>query len=67
MKTGGHLARPGACTYELEAEVLTLQYSKDYSKVSSQTTLEYLFDPDTYDMNDPELLTSNYTMEPIEL
>ena len=42
---------------------MTLQYSKDYSKVASQTNLEYIFDPDTYEMKDPTLLTESYSME----
>ena len=63
MKTGSQLILPGTCDYELLAEILTLQYSKDYSKVSSQTHLDYVFDPDTYDMKDPTLLTDNYSME----
>ena len=42
---------------------MTLQYSKDYSKVASQTNLEYIFDPDTYEMKDLTLLTDNYCME----
>ena len=63
MKTGGQLILPNTCNYVLLAEILTLQYSKDYSKVSSQTHLEYVFDPDTYDMKDPTLLTDNYSME----
>ena len=42
---------------------MTLQYSKEYSKVASQTNLEYIFDPDTFDMKDPTLLTESYSME----
>ena len=42
---------------------MTLQYSKEYSKVVSQTNLEYIFDPDTYEMKDPTLLTESYSME----
>ena len=49
------------------AEILTLQYSKEYSNVASQTNLEYIFDPDTYDLNDPTLLTESYSMELDEL
>ena len=49
------------------AEILTLQYSKEYSNVASQTSLEYIFDPDTYDLNDPTLLTESYSMELEEL
>ena len=49
------------------AEILTLQYSKEYSKVTDQTSLEYIFDPDTYDLNDPTLLTESYNMELEEL
>jgi len=45
------------------AEILTLQYSKDYSKVTTQTNLEYIFDPDQYDMKDTTLLTDNYSLE----
>ena len=63
MKTQGQLVLPGTSDYELVAEILTLQYSKDYSKVASQTNLEYIFDPDTYEMKDPTLLTESYTME----
>ena len=55
VKTEGQLALPGISDYELMAEILTLQYSKDYSKVASQTSLEYIFDPDTYDIKDPTL------------
>ena len=63
MKTEAQLILPGTSDYELVAEILTLQYSKEYSKVASQTNLEYIFDPDTYDMKDPTLLTENYSME----
>ena len=49
------------------AEILTLQYSKEYSNVADQTSLEYIFDPDTYDLNDPTLLTESYSMELEEL
>ena len=63
MKTEGQLILPGTSYYELDAEILTLQYSKDYSKVASQTNLEYIFDPDTYEMKDPTLLTESYKME----
>ena len=45
------------------AEILTLQYSKEYSNVTDQTSLEYIFDPDTYSLNDPTLLTESYSME----
>ena len=45
------------------AEILTVQYSKDYSKVSDQANLEYIFDPDKYDLKDPTLLTENYNLE----
>ena len=45
------------------AEILTLQYSNDYSKLACQTCLEYIFDPDTYDMKDPTLLTESYSIE----
>jgi len=45
------------------AEILTLQYSKDYSKVTTQTDLEYVFDPDKFDIKDTTLLTDNYSLE----
>ena len=45
------------------AEILTLQYSKDYSKVTTQTNLEYIFDPDKFDIKDATLLTDNYSLE----
>ena len=63
VKTEGQLILPGTSNYELMAEILTLQYSKDYSKVASQTSLEYIFDPDTYGMKDPTLLIESYSME----
>ena len=63
VKTEGQLVLPGISDYELMAEILTLHYSKDYSKVANQTSLEYIFDPDTYDLNDPTLLTENYSIE----
>ena len=63
VKTEGQLVLPDTSDYELMAEILTLQYSSDYSKVASQTCLEYIFDPDTYDMKDPTLLTESYSME----
>ena len=63
MKTETKLILPGTSDYELVAEILTLQYTKDYSKVASQTNLEYIFDPDTYDIKDLTLLTENYSME----
>ena len=31
--------------------------------VASQISLEYIFDPDTYDMNDSSLQTENFRME----
>jgi hypothetical protein len=31
--------------------------------VASQTNLEYIFDPDTYDIKDPTLLTESYSIE----
>ena len=37
VKTGDKLAHPGACTHELEAAILTLQYSAAYSGVSTET------------------------------
>ena len=64
MKTGDQLAHPGACMHELEAAILTLQYSVAYAKVSPEPTQAYLFDPGTYAMKDPALLTSGYTLEP---
>ena len=63
VKTEGQLILPGTSNYELLAEILTLQYSKDYSKVASQTSLKYIFDPDTYSMKDPTLLIESYSME----
>ena len=63
VKTEGQLALPGTSDYEFMAEILTMQYSKDYSKVTSQTSLEYIFEPDIYDMKDPTLLTESYSME----
>ena len=63
MKTEAQLVLPGTSDYELVAEILTLQYSKDYSKVASQTNMKYIFDPDTYDMKDPTLLTESYSMD----
>ena len=46
MKTAGQLVLPGKSDYELMAEILTLQYSKDYSKVATHANCEYIFDPD---------------------
>ena len=45
------------------AEILTLQYSKDYSKVNNHANIEYIFDPDTYDIKDATLLTEIYILE----
>ena len=45
------------------AEILTLQYSKDYSKVVTQANLEYIFDPGQFDMKDATLLTDNYRLD----
>ena len=45
------------------AEILTLQYSKDYSKVVTHPNLEYIFDPDQFDMKDATLLTDNYSLD----
>ena len=63
MKTAGQLILPGKSDHELMAEILTLQYSKDYSKVTTQTNLEYVFDPDKFDIKDATLLTDNYSLE----
>ena len=46
---------------------MTLQYSAAYSGVSPEPTQDYLFDPGTYAMKDPALLTSGYTLEPARL
>ena len=45
------------------AEILTLQYSKDYSKVATHANLEYIFDPDNYAIKDSTLLTDNYRFD----
>ena len=46
VKTAGQLSLPGKSDYELMAEILTLQYSKVYSKVATHIDHEYIFDPD---------------------
>ena len=46
MKTAGQLNLPGKSDHELMAEILTLQYSKDYSKVATQANRDYIFEPD---------------------
>ena len=63
MKAAGQLVQPGKSDYELVAEILTLQYSNDYSKVSNQANLEYIFDPDKFDLKDVSLVTENYSLE----
>ena len=63
MKAADQLITPGRSDYELLAEILTLQYSKDYSKANTQANLEYIFDPDSFDMKDATLLTDNYALD----
>ena len=46
---------------------MTLEYSAAYSGVSPEPTQAYLFDPGTYAMKDPTLLTSGYTLDPARL
>ena len=63
MKTAGQLSLPGKSDHELVAEILTLQYSKEYSKVATHTDLEFIFDPNRFDMKDSTLLTDNYSLK----
>ena len=63
MKTADQLILPRKRDHELMAEILPLQYSKDYSKVTTQSNLEFIFDPNRFDMKDSTLLTDNYSLK----
>ena len=40
-----------------------MQQSEEYNKVSEDTNLEYIFDPDKYGKKDPTLVTDNYRLD----
>ena len=40
-----------------------MQQTTEYTSVSSETSLEYIFDPDKYGKKDPTLVTDNYKLE----
>ena len=42
---------------------MALQQTTEYTSVSEDTNLEYVFDPDTYRKKDLTLTTENYKLE----
>ena len=40
-----------------------MQQSVEYTIVSEDTNLEYIFDPDKYGKKDPTLVTDNYRLD----
>ena len=44
-----------------------MQQTAEYTHVSEDTNLEYIFDPDKYGKRDPTLVTENYRLDPDKL
>ena len=63
MKTVSQLSEPGKSDYDIYDDILALQQSEEYNKVSEDTNLEYIFDPDKYGKKDPTLVTDNYRLD----
>ena len=40
-----------------------MQQTAEYTSVTEDTSLEYIFDPDKYGKKDPTLVTDNYKLE----
>ena len=63
MKTVAQLTEPGKSDYDIYDEILALQQTAEYTRVSEDTNLEYIFDPDKYGKKDLTLVTDNYKLE----
>ena len=62
MKTKAQLTEPGKSDYDIYDEILALQQTAEYTSVSDETNLEYIFDPDKYGKKDLTLVTDNYRL-----
>ena len=63
MKTVAQLTQPGKSDYDIYDDILDLQQTAEYTSVSEDTNLEYIFDPDKYGKKDLTLVTDNYKLE----
>ena len=48
-------------------DILALQQTSEYKGVSEDTSLEYVFNPDTFGKKDATLTTENYKLDTEEL
>ena len=63
VKTVAQLTQPGKSDYDIYDDILALQQTAEYTSVSEDTNLEYIFDPDKYGKKDLTLVTDNYKLE----
>ena len=56
------MIEPGKSDYDILDDILALQQTAEYTRVSDGPSLEYVFDPDTFGKKDLTLTSENYRL-----